>query len=143
MGESLSLRPKALARARSRMIENVSGLGLGCTLIRRDALDAIPFREMQDAKRGCVDMAFASDCLRAGSRQVANMGVACAHWNGTEWLMPFDGGHSVSVEALQDLAVRGGAYTRRLNAGNVYDLPDTEASDLARAGYVRLMEVRA
>jgi hypothetical protein len=141
MGESLSLRPRALERARREGVAEVSGLGLGCTLIRRDVIEAVSFRD--GYRPGCVDMAFAEDCLWLGFRQVAEMRVACGHWNGTEWLMPFEDERKVTVEALQDVTVRGGAYTRRIEAGNVYDLPDTEARDLARAGYVRLMEVSA
>lgn len=157
VGESLGLKRRELAIARARGVVECTGLGFGCTLIRPEALEAVRFRDLE--RPGCVDMAFATDCLRAGIRQVADMRVMCGHWapstvamstplgvgnaNSTtagEWLMPFDGGHSLAVEALQDVTVRGGAYTRRLEAGNSYSLPDTEARDLARAGYVRLME---
>jgi hypothetical protein len=98
VGESLSLRRDSLRRAmrrRSGWLE-VSGLGFGCTLIRRAVLEAIPFRENGD-RPSCVDMAFAQDCLTAGVRQVGRLDVRCGHWDGARWLEPVcgqDGGQA-------------------------------------------------
>lgn len=138
VGESLSVHQRALRAYLRRGAIECSGMGFGCTLIRREALEAIPFREMDGAKAGCVDMAFATDCLRSGYKQMADLRVQCGHHSGQEWLMPFDDEARTTVEALQDVTVRGGAYSRRLRAGNAYELPANEARDLERAGYVRL-----
>jgi len=90
VGESLSLHPAALARALRRGVAEVSGVGFGCTLIRRPVLEAIAFRN-RDGESNGADMTFAMDCLRAGFRQMADFGVACGHWDGGRWLEPCAG----------------------------------------------------
>lgn len=132
IGESLQCNRRRLARARRQGVVECTGLGFGCTLIRREVLEAIRFRDLE--KPGCVDMAFATDCLRAGIRQVADLRVMCAHWDGQEWLMPFAGERKAQVRALKNVRARSG----RLTAGESYELPEGEALELARAGYVRI-----
>lgn len=55
---------------------DVAGLGLGCTLIRRDVLEAIDFRL---GGKAANDWYFAVDCQKAGARQVAHFGVVSGH----------------------------------------------------------------
>jgi hypothetical protein len=76
-GMSLSLYNGALAQASKAERVEVSGVGFGCTLIRRQVLEAIPFR--QDAAGNAPDMPFAHDCLRQGIQQVARFNVRCGH----------------------------------------------------------------
>ena len=57
---------------------DVAGVGLGCTLIRRDALETVPFRCAYGVG-GSTDWYFALDCQAAGVRQVAHLGVQCGH----------------------------------------------------------------
>ncbi len=87
LGESLSLHRPELRRARRWRRVPVSGLGFGCTLIRRGALEAVAFRDLE--RPGCVDMAFAQDCLARGLESIGCLDVLCGHWNGREWLTPF------------------------------------------------------
>ena len=139
-GESLSLHPRKADRARRQVIVPVSGVGFGCTLIRREVLERIPFRGGESGTEA-PDVPFATDCLRAGVRQIAHFGVLCAHWNGARWLYPFGSGCTVRVRALQDVTARIGHESRRLSVGQDYELPDDDAHELARAGYVCAVEV--
>lgn len=63
-----------------------AGYGLGCTLIRRAALDQIPFR-YPDPEVAC-DWYFALDCQDTCVRQAHHCGVVCGHVNGNETLWP-------------------------------------------------------
>lgn len=134
IGESLSCRRSRLrgALARGPVIE-VSGVGFGCTLIRREVLKRVPFREDHG-----TDLAFAQDCLRAGIRQVADLRVVCGHWDEDHWIRPFAEDEPVTVRALKNVTARGlrGALTMR--AGAKYKLPRSTASELQRAGYVEV-----
>lgn len=55
----------------------VDGLGFGCTLISRQALTRIPFR--QGNADHCNDTTFALDCQDEGMIQIADLGVVCGH----------------------------------------------------------------
>lgn len=138
IGESLGLHYKKLMAARQREIVPVSGVGFGCTLIRREVLERVPFRADENGVTA-PDVPFAIDCLRAGVAQVAHFGVACGHWNGTEWLYPFGSGCTVRVVALQNVTVNIEYESQRLILGQEYELPGSDAHDLARAGYVRTL----
>lgn len=56
------------------------GLGLGCTLIHRDVLAALPFR-LYDEAPGMLacDWRFSIDCQENGFKQVMNLAVHCGH----------------------------------------------------------------
>lgn len=75
-GESLSIWPEKLADALRRGHLPCSGGGLGCALIRRRVLEAIPFR---NEETGACDTPFNRDVMRLGYRQMADMGVTCGH----------------------------------------------------------------
>lgn len=77
LGMSLSLYSGALPRAIQTGRMEVSGVGFGCTLIRRHVVEAISFR--QDSGGNAPDMPFARDCLQMGIEQVARFDVACGH----------------------------------------------------------------
>jgi hypothetical protein len=136
MGESLSLRSTRAAKRRPRVVE-ISGVGFGCTLIRREVLERIEFR---DSEGGGCDIPFAQDCLKAGIKQVADMSVLCGHWDGQRWLEPFMASRRVLVRALQDVTVRSGIESVRLIAGGKYELVEDDAREHARAGYVTVIE---
>lgn len=77
-GESLSIYPRKLAKARQAGAVRCSGGGLGCALIHRHVLEAFDFR--LEATGHC-DTYFNRDVLRAGMRQMADMTVVCGHKN--------------------------------------------------------------
>jgi hypothetical protein len=141
IGESLSLHPDRLTKARRQEVTQVGGVGFGCTLIRRETLERIPFRSGGDGSEA-PDMPFAVDCIRAGVRQVAHFGVLCGHWDGERWLEPFEAHDAqlVRVRVHQNVTVRVGGETRVLAAGQEYELPERRALlELQRAGYVALV----
>lgn len=79
----LSRVPERLRAAWGGVVE-VDGCGLGCTLIRREALEAVPFRIDRTRRHGDgslshCDWYFALDCLERDVRQVAHLGVHCGH----------------------------------------------------------------
>ncbi len=88
VGESLSLKPKKLMSAMKNTLVEVSGIGFGCTLIRRDVLEQIEFSHREGDMQG-TDVQFATACVRAGIRQLAHFGVLCGHWDGKQWRIPF------------------------------------------------------
>lgn len=138
LGMSLSLYPERLEQAKRRGIVEVSGVGFGCTLIRRAVLESIPFRP--DDKAKAPDIPFATDCLRAGIRQVAHFGVACGHVHeGKVLTMSDDSGRMVEAVALQDVTINVRGQTVRLVQGVSYAMPADEAGELVRAGYVRVL----
>ena len=63
------------------------GHGLGCTLIRRSALEAVPFR-LPEGAEVASDWYYALDCQAAGIRQAHHCGVVCGHIAGDEILWP-------------------------------------------------------
>lgn len=143
IGESLSLPVNRNERERiikQRGPYEVSGVGFGCTLIRRDVLKQIPFRPSEDGI--CApDIPFATDCLRAGIRQMAHFGVICGHWDGQRWLMPIGGMKEMTrVRALQNVYVALSGGTQELIAGMEYDLPSDELYEIVRAGFVTVIE---
>lgn len=77
-GESFSLYPEKLAQARRAGQVICSGAGLGCVLVRRRVLEAVPFRlEAHDGAH--CDTYWNRDVLRAGYVQMADMTVLCGH----------------------------------------------------------------
>lgn len=74
-GKSLSDDPAA-ARQSWGAVVDVSGVGLGCTLIRRHVLETFGFRKHKIA---CCDWGLALDAQAAGFRQVCDLGVICGH----------------------------------------------------------------
>jgi len=136
IGMSLTFAPRLLAQARQAGVTEVSGVGFGCTLIRREVLEPIPFRPDGDNGQA-PDIPFATDCLRAGVLQVAHFGVQCGHVEGEKVLrVAQEINEQVLVTALQTVTVTG---PKRLEAGQTYALEPTLAGELARAGYVRVL----
>jgi len=88
IGESLSFYPHELAAARDERIWRVAGVGLGCTLIKRQVLEMIALRET-GPRDACPDLALAREAQRMGFISLARLDVPVVHWDGTQWLSPF------------------------------------------------------
>jgi hypothetical protein len=83
---------------------DVVGVGLGCTLIDRATIEAVPFRCPVGAG-GANDWYFAIDLQTAGVRQVAHLGVRCGHISSTPslrviWPDPAADDHAVACKRL-------------------------------------------
>lgn len=89
VGESLSLHPRRLNRARRLVTVPCSGGGLGCVLIKRHVVQAVQFR-IEGPQGAHCDTFFNRDVLQAGFSQMADMSVVCGHVNEEgETLWPF------------------------------------------------------
>lgn len=139
LGMSLSLYPKELKQHVARGWGEVCGVGWGCTLIRREVLQQITVRQSGDTDAG--DLAFATDCVRRGIRQIARFDVPCLHIepNGNV-LHPFkkNGGAVGRVLALQDVVCNSDGQTVVMKRGRYYTINRDVAYDLSRCGYVRI-----
>jgi hypothetical protein len=141
LGESLSLYPAKVAKAREVGSVRVCGCGWGCTLIHRPVLEQVEFTD-GGGENPAGDLAFAWSCLRAGIPAVARFDVACDHLDGELRLRPFGGAVSdmVTVRALQNVVVFDGGSTVKMEIGKVYELRRGTLQDLIRAGYVEVVE---
>lgn len=137
LGMSLSLYPAELRALRRKGVGRVSGVGFGCTLIRRETLSKIPFR--QDPNGNAPDIPFALDCLQRGIVALGRFDVACGHIHEGVVLDAYQhGGIVARAYALQNVTVNLNGESVRLTQGRYYTLPLPVAGELARAGYVRL-----
>lgn len=75
-GESLTIHPGKLKKAVKAGKVACSGGGLGCTLIKRHALERFEFRMERTAH---CDTYFTRDVYQAGLSMVAEMSVICGH----------------------------------------------------------------
>lgn len=137
LGESLSIMPRKLARARERGTARVCGCGFGCTLITRPVLEQLPMRR-DTGDQWCPDIPLAQDALRAGFVSMARFDVECLHYDKGRWLSPYGENMSEQVPmlALQSIHYAVIAETRTIRAGEVYLIPVDVAEELQRAGYV-------
>jgi hypothetical protein len=76
-GESVVIdKEKARQYFTEQSIEPVCGVGMGCTAIKRDVLEKIPFLRRGQA---CNDWYFAVDAQFEGYKQVCDYGLVCGH----------------------------------------------------------------
>lgn len=137
MGESLSLHPN---RYDGRGVLEVSGVGFGCTLFRREVIERIPFEAGGVAPS--PDVPFAQACVRAGVRQVARFDVLCGHWERGRILMPFQDDTQATRRVRMAVSINAlvGGASRALVQGQEYELPATDAIQLRRAGYAEAID---
>lgn len=138
LGMSLSLYPDELADCWKRGWAKVCGVGWGCTLIRREIIERLTVHSVGD---DAGDMTFATDCVRAGILQIARFDVPCDHITPDgRVLKPREMGGLVSrVLALQNVNAHVNFSSMPLKKDRYYTIPVDVANDLARAGYVRIM----
>lgn len=141
VGESLTFSPRKMEAARKQGVVRVSGVGFGCTLIRRETLERVPFRSNEKGT-AAPDVPFAQDVLAAGIESVAHFGVLCGHWQVYRMIYPFKDGVEPTqlVVALQSVNIMVNSQSYPLRAGQEYHLPVSAVPDLARAGYVQMRE---
>jgi hypothetical protein len=138
IGMSLSLYPNELKTAWAQGWLEVSGVGWGCTLIRRNVFETLSVRgDVSDAG----DIAFSTDCLRAGHKMIARFDVPCLHIEPSgNVLDPRDcGGMVIRVLALQTfVAGVGDGQSMPMKKDRYYTVSPTVGYDLQRAGYVKI-----
>lgn len=129
---SLSLFPREYEQAQKKSIVRLSGVGWGCTLIRREVMDRIEPR----GERDC-DLNFATDCIAAGIPMYGRMDVVCAHYQDDEPLKPSIQTEVIAVECLVDFVGWGFRHTSHYRAGKQYKMPLKYFDQYRRAGYVK------
>lgn len=78
-GESLSIR-RLWHAAQKKGIIDVSGSGLGCILVKRHVIEAIPFEdEMTHGDKQFMDFPWTCAVYDAGFRMLADANVQCGH----------------------------------------------------------------
>ena len=77
-GRSLS-KDKAKAREIWGQTIDVAGVGLGCTLIKRNVLEKIEFRTDETRPTMHNDWWFGIDCQEHGFKQVCDTSIVCGH----------------------------------------------------------------
>lgn len=87
-GESIIVsapeRARAVLEAGASLETN--GVGLGCTLISRRAIERFPFQLRGGA---CCDWYFAADLVKTGWHQVTDFGVVCGHMTNEPVLLEY------------------------------------------------------
>jgi len=137
-GMSYGLFPDDLRRAKAAGVVEVSGVGFGCTLIRRNVLE----RVKPQGEKDC-DGFFACECLRKGIKQVGRFDVECGHWHEGRRFMPFDLPDMIAVECMIGFVGKGfGPGVKRYEAGQTYKIPKSipQVDDYFRAGYIRMLQ---
>jgi hypothetical protein len=77
-GRSIRKDPE-LCKANWGKVMEVAGVGLGCTLIKREVLEAIEFRTDEAHPTVHNDWVFAYDCQQYNFKQVCDLSVVCGH----------------------------------------------------------------
>ena len=138
LGMSLQRYPADLRRMTVAGVGRVSGCGFGCTLIRRQVLEEIPFR--QDGSDHAPDMPFALDCVRKEVLQLARFDVRCGHIDRGKILetqSETDSG-KVTVKCIQPVNVLENGSGVSMIEGETYVISSENATHLVDLGYVQL-----
>ena len=140
IGESMSFYPDEYENAEKAEIVEVSGCGMGFTLIRRYVLERFQLRDWEGNYP--PDWALACDCQAGGVKQVARFDVRCGHiddsgvilWPGKEPKM------TLKVLAIQSFVGDIGKGNQPFIAGQEYEgYPDLEL-EYVRAGFMQFIE---
>jgi hypothetical protein len=126
-------------KLREAGVGRVSGCGFGCTLIRREVLEAIPFRA--DAFGHAPDMPFAIDCVHKDILQLARFDVRCGHIDkGVTMEIQGKSDGKVTVTCIQPINILVEGSGVSLVEGDTIELPPEQAQWLASQGYVEVVK---
>lgn len=164
LGESLGFFPEKLASAYKAGVVRVSGMGWGCTLIRRKALETVDLPATWP-ENPPYDVMFARRCVQAKLKMMANFDILCGHMKHGRMLMPADqrpvkhngfavshggqlmphyvelDGGVVKLKMRQTLRYKWFGESVKLTKGHVYDIDWQWADDLLRAGCAEVVDV--
>lgn len=138
---SLSLYPKDYHRADRHGWVRCSGVGMGCTLIRRNALEAIPFRQADEGSYA-PDWMLSTDCVRQKFLQICRFDVKCGHIDNGIDIWP--GGKNtmsgVRVKIITDFVGIIDGRSTPLHAGQVIEADMEAAREYERAGFLSILD---
>lgn len=136
IGTPLSMLPAEMRKGRAAGRMEIAGLGFGCTLMRRDVLEKIRFR---DEHGNAPDVPFAEDCLRRGVAQFGRFDVPCGHIAEGVLLEPYtEEGIAARVYALEDATLESKGEPYFIERGRYYTVPPSDALRWRAGGYVRI-----
>lgn len=119
-----------------------SGAGFGCILIHRKVLEQIDFRRTESGHPS-PDMPFATDCLRAGFKQICRFDVPCGHIKPDgEVLWPSkEGGKdmaSIKIYVYKTFNANIDGNTQHFEEGTESEIPEEYADDFVRVGFITI-----
>jgi hypothetical protein len=141
---SISFFPEIVAKGKREGVIDCTGSGFGCTLIRRDVLEKIEMRRSEVGGHPSADMPLAADCMRNGIIQKAHFGVICGHikpdgkvlWPDRDEVRV----NNVKIFINRDFVASIGGKSVPFKEGERAEMPEENALELARAGYLSIIE---
>jgi hypothetical protein len=142
LGESLTLHPDELEKARAAVVWRVCGVGHGCTLFRRHVMERIDFH-CGEGNQYAPDIPFARDALAAGLISNGRFDVPVLHRQNDAWLHPYEtiGRKRYYCRVTVNALTPDGSRFRLVQGEYVQMTPD-QAYDLARAGFITIPDER-
>lgn len=136
IGKSVSFKKSVFLAALRKKIVRVSGVGFGFTLIKREVLEKVPFR--QTDQNFAPDWGFAVDCTKKKIKQYCRFDVICGHIE-QDGVILFPKEDKVNVTKVKILKqfVSGKLY----RPGEIAEIEDEKLDDFIRAGYIHILGV--
>jgi hypothetical protein len=134
--DEITNHKQLLERFQGKVTE-VSGVGFGFVLIRREVLEQIPVHDLNGSPD--VDSIFAIDCCKAGIKQVGHWGVMCGHIGENETYWPWQNCYMAECEVNDTINYRQFGETIHITKGTNAHIYLLQAKELERAGYVKII----
>jgi len=138
---SLTMFPEIVKKAKSQGWIEVSGVGFGCTLIKRRVLEKLDMRRSEIGGHPCPDMPLAADCMRNGFKQICRFDVICGHIKPDgDVLIPFERGEnmskSIKIYVMREFVANIGGKSVPYKEGATAEMPEEYVDDYMRCGFI-------